>query len=251
LLKKSCPPPQKFGKNKIVLEEFHSTHTMNPSDPATDFITRRDFMKKSALTVGAITILSQGIGLAAGLGLSSWWDMKCIAPDASEGDKNKFITAEMTDPTSFNAVFDLILATDKTADAASADGYHETIPPFTHDFSLNMTSGGQLSHVSGKNTFKAKCEKSSNVILSSFLSSDSNPTSGTSITSNHQVGLYSVDLTIYIARNFGGPDVSTMIFGEVYWKEILKPSHFGSLRIPPTAGSNLEIVNTFQSKSHS
>lgn len=61
---------------------------MNPSDPATDFITRRDFMKKSALTVGAITILSQGIGLAAGLGLSSWWDMKCIAPDASEGDKN-------------------------------------------------------------------------------------------------------------------------------------------------------------------
>lgn len=39
---------------------------MNTSGSSNNFITRRDFMKKSALTVGAITLLSQGIGLAAG-----------------------------------------------------------------------------------------------------------------------------------------------------------------------------------------
>jgi len=37
---------------------------LNPPAPGHD-ITRRNFMKKSALTVGAVTILAQGIGIAA------------------------------------------------------------------------------------------------------------------------------------------------------------------------------------------
>ncbi len=44
---------------------------MSPSDSATNFITRRDFMKKSALTVGAISLLAQGVGLA--LDTSGWF----------------------------------------------------------------------------------------------------------------------------------------------------------------------------------
>jgi hypothetical protein len=49
---------------------------MNPIDPAsnpdfaisssTNELTRRSFMKKTALTVGAVTILGQGVGFAAG-----------------------------------------------------------------------------------------------------------------------------------------------------------------------------------------
>jgi hypothetical protein len=41
---------------------------MNPSNPSApgNEITRRNFMKKSALTVGAITVLGQGTGLASG-----------------------------------------------------------------------------------------------------------------------------------------------------------------------------------------
>jgi hypothetical protein len=49
---------------------------MKHSDSATEFITRRDFMKKSALTVGAITLLSQGIGLASGTGGGSSYYLK-------------------------------------------------------------------------------------------------------------------------------------------------------------------------------
>lgn len=54
------------GKNELSLENGLKKHifTMNPSASSNNGITRRNFMKKSALTVGAITILSQGTGFA-------------------------------------------------------------------------------------------------------------------------------------------------------------------------------------------
>lgn len=54
---------------------------MNARDTSANSITRRNFMKKSALTVGAITLLGQGIGLAAGSGSGSGsWGIICGDP---------------------------------------------------------------------------------------------------------------------------------------------------------------------------
>ena len=56
------PPPTWQEQN--VLETNSSNNTMNLLDQSSNGITRRNFMKKTALTVGAVTILGQGIGLA-------------------------------------------------------------------------------------------------------------------------------------------------------------------------------------------
>lgn len=62
--------------------------TDNPSNPlpTSNGLTRRSFMKKSALTVGAVAILGQGIGLAiedGGSGNGSY-RMKCNYPSAED-----------------------------------------------------------------------------------------------------------------------------------------------------------------------
>jgi hypothetical protein len=70
-----------FCEKKSVLEKNITDTTMNPSDPSLpNNITRRNFMKQSALTVGAVTLLARGTGLATEASQSQKWP-----PDCSEG----------------------------------------------------------------------------------------------------------------------------------------------------------------------
>jgi hypothetical protein len=63
---------------------MNSTDRPSNPDSTSNEITRRSFMKKSALTVGALAILGQGIGLAIGDdgSGSGAYRMKCNAPSA-------------------------------------------------------------------------------------------------------------------------------------------------------------------------
>ena len=69
--KNLAPPPPIPWQEQNVLETDSPNNTMNLSDQSSNGITRRNFMKKSALTVSAITLLGQGTGLASGS--SSWF----------------------------------------------------------------------------------------------------------------------------------------------------------------------------------
>ena len=62
--KNLAPPPPPTWQEQNVLETNSSNNTMNLSDQSSNGITRRNFMKKTALTVGAVTILGQGIGFS-------------------------------------------------------------------------------------------------------------------------------------------------------------------------------------------
>ena len=65
------PPPTWQEQN--VLETNSPNNTMNSIDSSTNGITRRNFMKKTALTAGAVTLLGQGVGLAQGSSSPVWW----------------------------------------------------------------------------------------------------------------------------------------------------------------------------------
>lgn len=75
---------------------------MKHSDSATDFITRRDFMKKSALTAGAITLLSQGIGLASGTGGGSSYYV--VGQPAGKNPPTEADNRIFADPLTFDGV---------------------------------------------------------------------------------------------------------------------------------------------------
>ena len=86
---------------------------MNTSSKHENSVTRRNFMKKTALTTGAIMLLARGVSLAAGSSISGFWNMKCIAP-ALGTPKTKSATAQRFIP--FTAIFDLVLTNTKVAD---------------------------------------------------------------------------------------------------------------------------------------
>lgn len=234
---------------------------MNTSGSSNNFITRRDFMKKSALTVGAITLLSQGIGLAAGSGGSSsgssdLWDMKCVAPPQSLTVPTQAV--QTTLPLPFYAIFDLIITSNKAADDPSADCYNTT--NVQHEFTFGITANGVTDPINGtsapygvhgKNVFTADCDEDFGIITSSFDAAASSPSSGTTIRKTFMVdSLYSVEMTIYIVRSQGGPDVTTKIFGSVYWNEIFNPSNNGHFQLPKTPGACIEMTNTYESHNH-
>jgi hypothetical protein len=182
-------------------------------------------------------------GGGAGGNSGSWWDMRYIAPEEGQDISTKHLHGKMIVP--FYAEVDLFLHTNKTKDPASDDGYNEA--PLIHHFNLNLTDAEYEIHpVIGKNAFNVKCIDSSGVITSSFQAAESIPANAISVSSNCVVGTYAVTLTIYIARDQGGPDVKTMIFGVVSWVRIGDPTESGSTRFPETG--NLELTNTFESK---
>jgi hypothetical protein len=77
------PSPPNRGKNKNGIAKPVRNPTMNSSDtapnplPTSNGLTRRSFMKKTALTAGAITLLGHGVGFVDFSGFSSWF---CNAP---------------------------------------------------------------------------------------------------------------------------------------------------------------------------
>jgi hypothetical protein len=233
-------PPHLWQEQNVVEKIFIKT-TMNSSSKHENSITRRNFMKKTILTTGAIMLLAQGVSLAAGSSTSGFWNMKCIAP-ALGTPKTKSATTQMFIP--FTAIFDLVLTTTKEADSGSANGYNQG--SVTHDFGFNMTSNQGNRQTGGKSFFKIDCNRSTGVITSSFEASRSIPVNGTTVAANFQIGLYSVDLKVYIARNQGGPDVQTKVFGQVYWEEILNASNNGSVRVPQTG--LIDFNNEYEAK---
>jgi hypothetical protein len=64
--KKYLAPPHLWLEQKVLENHYKQTtiHMNDFSRPA-DTITRRNFMKKTTLTIGAISLLSQGIGLGS------------------------------------------------------------------------------------------------------------------------------------------------------------------------------------------
>ena len=76
---------------------------MNSSDQYSDGITRRNFMKNTALTVGAVTLLGQGIGLAAG---SSGGGLRWLhVADKRTSSVGRTVTVPHQDPDDIPALY--------------------------------------------------------------------------------------------------------------------------------------------------
>jgi hypothetical protein len=221
---------------------------MKHSDPATDFITRRDFMKKSALTVGAITLLSQGIGLASGTGgASSWWDMRCDAPAVFHdivGDDLEY-TLKGCDET----IYHVDLLTTKLADEEGV-GYHNC--SFEHRFALWVFSAGTSAHVAGYTTFESQCNVNTGEITTVHCRLSSDPIEvGDSFSTSKNVtigGLYDIKLTINVLRAAFGSIATTTITAEISWHELTPPNLLQSIRIP--AQGSYQMQNHFVASQH-
>ena len=139
-----------------------------PSIPAVNTFTRRSFMKTSALTVGAVALLSQGKALGDGVvdSSSEWWDMNCAGP--SIGEDISF--ASYSDPSGENAWtvrFEFKVQTNKLEDPPEV-GYNSI--GFTHTAILSMYEGNNNDPVLGSaiafNYYELDCDPASGTMFS-------------------------------------------------------------------------------------
>lgn len=221
---------------------------MKHSDSATDFITRRDFMKRSALTVGAITLLSQGIGLASGTGGSSWWDMRCVSPQPgfeSDFEADVTILPGMQDFTSF----DLKLETFQLADPPDTC---YNFASFLHEFALRVSCGTTDSLNYGFNRYDAMCNIDTGKISMFYNPSESVPNGGNKMTGSGKIGPndeYSYDYKILIGRIANGGFATTVVSAVVSWVSKADPNVKGIVLLPQEG--TLMIKNAFLSHEHS
>ena len=97
----SLPPIPWQEQN--VLEDHSSNNTVTSIDFSTNGITRRNFMKKTALSVGAVTLLGQGIGLAAG---SSGGGLRWLhVSDKRTSPVRRTVTVPYQDPDDIPALY--------------------------------------------------------------------------------------------------------------------------------------------------
>lgn len=150
--------------------ETTTTTTPNPgpSNPTVNIFTRRSFMKTSALTVGAVALLSQGTALAVEGAASSsiWWDMNCASPSIGED----ISYASFSDPSGNNAWalrFEFKVQTNKLQDPPEA-GYNSI--GFTHTAILSMFEGNNDEPVLGSaiafNYYELNCDPANGAMFS-------------------------------------------------------------------------------------
>ncbi|MEI7912108.1 MAG: hypothetical protein WCK77_20945 [Verrucomicrobiota bacterium] len=130
--------------------------------------TRRTFMKTTALTIGAVALLSQGRALADGGGGSSssiWWDMHCTDPQTAENVVNSQV---FDDPfaSAWGVGFELILETLKVADSPGV--YYNTVD-FTHTCivrAFNNANNDFLGQALANSSYTVNCDGSSGILSS-------------------------------------------------------------------------------------